>query len=235
MITQYSNTQLRNTQLRNTQYRDLLPTVFSLGKPYFWSMASQVEKDVSNYVSKMIDISGNGNHPIQGTQINKPLWVDDELNGYPVLRFNESNWLKCQYPTTINQPITIFALWRKSNAGNYACFCNYSSSYFDLQSNGTGVQIHAGVTLGYTKTSPFDFILSSSIFNSTASKIFENGALLMSGNVGSGIMNGITIGALCNNTWKLNGDIAEIIIYNKLLSNIDRKNVETYLMNKYGL
>jgi hypothetical protein len=232
MITQYSN-----TQLRNTQYRDLLPTVFSLGKPYFWGMASQVEKDVSNYVSKMIDMSGNGNDVIQGTQIYKPLWVDDELNGYPVLSFNGSQWLRVQYPTPLYQPITVFAVWKVTTAGAYSfCFDNFSSTYFGLYGTNTSIAIQVGAgPVGYTKSVPFDFLLNTAVFNSASSSLYENGVLKKTGAVASSNLTGITLGNAFNFSAPFIGEIAEVLIYDAVLHADNRISIETYLINKYGL
>ena len=50
-----------------------------------------ITKDGSDYVSVWADQSGNGNDAVQATGASQPLWVDGQLNGEPVLRFDGSN------------------------------------------------------------------------------------------------------------------------------------------------
>src|SRR4030067_367836 len=53
-----------------------------------------IVKDGADLVSQWTDQSGQGNHATQGTEDNKPLWVDAQLNGYPSIRFAGTNdWL----------------------------------------------------------------------------------------------------------------------------------------------
>ncbi|MBE9468632.1 MAG: PKD domain-containing protein [Bacteroidetes bacterium] len=198
-----------------------------------WLSADSVEI-ISGKVAKWHDQSGTNYSPIQTIAENSPIKIDDILAGKPIIHFNGNNWLKYQYPTAIIQPISVFVIWRITTAGNQACYGNYETSIFDFQSYNSKLQIYANSILGYSKSAPFDFILNSNIYNGIASKIFENGLLKATGNSGSGSMNGITIGAVYNNTWQLNGDIAEVIMYDTVLSDINRKVVENYLMDKYS-
>lgn len=47
-----------------------------------------ITKDGANKVATWADQSGGGNNATQATAGNKPLWVDSQINGYPVLRFD---------------------------------------------------------------------------------------------------------------------------------------------------
>jgi hypothetical protein len=229
MITQYSN-----TQLRNTQYRDLLPTVFSLGKPYFWGMASQVEKDALNYVSKMIDMSGNGNDVIQGTQTNKPLWVDDELNGHPVLTFSGNQRL--YKALSIHPPYTIMVVWKETNGytnPNVVVSGNTNSEMY----TGCYMYIQPGYIYAAAPVQIYYFRNHGDYYQNTFTfgiryGMYENSIKMTGNNPGTNSITGLYIGG---QTYSLSGNLAEVIIYNKALTDIDRQKVETYLMNKYGL
>jgi len=197
-----------------------------------WVSADSVEI-IDGKVAIMYDLSGNNSHAQQANSANRPIFKDIGLNNLPVLSFTGNQFLKAQYPTSLSQPITSFAVWKTTQSANVVCYCNYSSSLFDLQSYSNGIQIYTSSGIGYSKPCPFDFILSTAIYNGSSSKIFENGILKASGNVGSSSMNGITIGATYSNTWLLRGEIAELIFYNRLLSEQERSLVENYLMDKY--
>ncbi len=59
--------------------------------------AATVTKNVSDLVSSWTDLSGNGRHFLQATEANRPLWVANQLNGHPVIRFLQgtSQFLDC--------------------------------------------------------------------------------------------------------------------------------------------
>lgn len=75
----------------------------------------------TNPVSSWIDSSGNGNHAVQATGLDQPLYRTNIVNGLPVVRFDGvSDFLESPYsasddPNTIHQ--TIFTVFRTNNAG----------------------------------------------------------------------------------------------------------------------
>jgi len=50
-----------------------------------------ITKDGSNYISLFGDQSGQANNASQATGANQPLWVDNQLNGKPIVRFDGAN------------------------------------------------------------------------------------------------------------------------------------------------
>jgi len=205
-------------------------------KAYAWYDANSCLIDESGYVSQINDLVGI-NHAVQSVQANKPLQVSGELNGYSILRFSGNQWLKKQFPVILLQAISVFVVWKKSAASPLvqAAYDNYSSRFFyNIHRHGQ-IEIYAGAILSYSKATPFNYLLNSNVYNGTSSEIFENGVSQVSGNAGTSTMNGITIGALYDNGSQLNGDIAEIIIFNEDLEESERQTVEGYLINKYVL
>ncbi|HQA76245.1 MAG TPA: PKD domain-containing protein, partial [Salinivirgaceae bacterium] len=198
-----------------------------------WLKADNVEI-VNGLVSQWNDASGNNLHLTQSNVINRPKLVENQLSGEPLVRFSGSQWLKVQYPSIVEQPITIFVLWDNKSANSVICFCNYSTLVFSLRSSGSVVDIHAGGPVGYSKSSPFTYTLNSLVFNSSQSSIYENGVQKKSGNAGTRTMNGITVGAAYYNSLCLDGDIAEIIVYDTVLTDSQRQQIEQYLMDKYA-
>ncbi len=197
-----------------------------------WFSADSVE-NIDNKIATFYNLASNEYHAQQANPTNRPLLKESGLNNLPVLSFSGNQWLKAQFSNTISQPITSFAVWKTTESTNVACYCNYSSPLFDLQSYSNGIQIYTSSGFGYSKPCPFDFIITTAIYNGNNSKLFENGILKASGNAGNGSMNGITIGAVYNNTWQLKGEIAEIIFYDTVLNDSLRYLVENYLRNKY--
>lgn len=206
----------------------------TIPKLKIWLSADSVEI-ISGKVATWYDISGNGNSPTQTTDANRPTKMDNVLSGKPVIRFNGSNWLKKQYPSAISQPITTFVVWKITTSSiPQVCYSNYSTNDFNLSYSIDGIAQSSGAMLRYTKPTTFDFLLNTSIYNNINSNIFENGTLKISGSTGFNSMNGITLGGYFDNNYRLMGDIAEIILYDTILTDNDRTLVENYLMNKYS-
>ena len=208
--------------------------------PTLWLRADAgITKDMDNKVSQWQDQSGNNYHPEQQTDFNQPLWVENGFNGKPVLRFSGNQWLKKGFGFEMPQPNTAFVVWSYNSTPGVSPgpFGNFSTrfNYIGLRNSDTLLAMYAGAYMGYTKSASFSELLTTAEFNGTQSKIYENGAFRNVGNAGSATRNGVTIGALYNNSSRLNGDIAEIIFYNSLLSDGQRESVEQYLINKYGL
>jgi hypothetical protein len=108
--------------------------------------------------------------------------------------------------------------------------------------NGADITVTSGVSLVYTGAGTGQFAIWTVDFNGANSKIYKAGALVQSGNAGTGGQNGITIGAnpyyaqfgnnaaACSNVY-----IAALIIYNRVLTDAERNNVGGWLGEKYGL
>lgn len=202
---------------------------------FFWLNADNVVTDSNGYISQAIDLSGNNNSPIQSVQNNKPLLVQNAINGHPTIQFNGAQSLKKQFSSFIPQPITIFAVWKISTANPVQiCFGNYTASNFHLSYGDGGITPNGGAWFTYTKPATFNYILNSIVFNTTNGGIYENGILKASGNIGTNGMGGISIGTYYDNSYGLFGDIAEILgVIN--CTDIFRVNIEQILKEKYAL
>lgn len=230
-----------------------------------WLDAEQgITKDGSNYVSTWADMSGNGNDAAQGTGDYQPLWVDATLNGKPVIRFDGLNDYLTEF-TQLGKPVnyTIFMVGKIVNIGAAGTFCGSIDDSVNLETSwglirsiyngvpdgtldylfGGGVaphysygmtttatlssNVYALIAQKYTTTNDYtDYWVNS---NSKAITKIEHSAHSTNG---TGYNFKIGGGA----PWEqLNGDIAEIIIYNSALSDPNRVLVEDYLNTKYTI
>ena len=135
---------------------------------------------------------------------------------------------------TYSQPNTIFIVWKISGiTGNsphvFTGINATNTNQLFWTPSQLGLYAGSGIS-AYAKTAPFDYILNSIIYNTTNSSIYENGALKNSGlDVGTRGLTGLFIGGaytLGSDYW-FDGDIAEIIYYNSILTANDRQQVET--------
>ena len=203
-------------------------------------LAANVTKDGSNYISQVNDIGDAGNnYHLIGTGTAKPLWVDSVLNGNPVMRFDGINdYLKVTFGATYAQPFTIYLIFKinSSTLNQYALDGVDSTNRIALYTNGNILGIGAFTTLGYSKTNPFsDFIIVECIVNSTTSTIYENAYLRNSGDCGTRSLAGITVGINQGLYYPFLGDIAEIIYYNRVLTDVERFDVHSYIEETYDV
>ena len=168
--------------------------------------------------------------------INSPTFTNntihfDGINDYLSLNFS-----------FIVQPISYVIFWQGGisidaqlvidgiSSSNRNSLIYYYPPYFP------SVGIYSGTNLiDYPKTTFNNPIISTLIFNNTNSSIYENGNLKISNiDPGPNNMNGLIIGSRFDYFFPLNGDISEILIYNKVLSNNEINTINNYLINKYS-
>lgn len=216
-----------------------------------------ITKDASNYISTWADQSGNGLNATQGTSGVKPLWVNSVVNGKPVVRFDGSNDYLSFGPLTVNGLTQMSMILVSSNradqsGGTYGDF--NVALIFDETGNwgkvylgpfqktvstryGTGQANNINI---YTRPSTIGtgFSTSISIKNGTNEYLYVNGTSVATytGKL-SAIANSSSTGWLGrggNNTY-FNGDVAEVLIYDRALTDTERQSVQAYLSGKYGL
>ena len=202
-----------------------------------WLEPSAISKDIDNYVDTWFDRSGNEFDAEQSVQASKPLWVDDALNGKPVLRFDGNNdFIDSHFDETVEQPFVLFAVWKVSQTGRRVLIDNFFSTILDFHDNDVRITASATAAVGYSKSAPFpNYILTTGLYNLASSKLFENGLNKGSGDVGDRTLPGLRIGKWTAGSRWFAGDLAEIICYDKLLTETERQTVENYLMTKYDL
>ncbi|WP_141719663.1 T9SS type A sorting domain-containing protein [Roseivirga misakiensis] len=127
------------------------------------------------------------------------------------------------------------AVWGE-NDGSFDRYQQDVSGENNAVSNGTGVESDIAGLFSNGSTT-----ISSVIFNedaSSGSEVFVNGEsfLNFTADHGSESSNNFQIGAIGTGTNQFNGEIAEVIVYNQLLSTPnDRQKIESYLALKYGI
>lgn len=203
----------------------------------------------STTVSSWQNQSGTGSNAVQSTKGNQPLYVENGLNGKPVLRFDgvDDAINSASAPGGTNRSIFVVSASRdvtswgpvvlqSGNGGiTYGWQANWQGMMFNQLYN-----VENNVAEGAASPQTFSnnqFALATGIWNSAANvnKIYINGVLKgsdttvlngASGTIYIGNRDGLSFGAV---------DIAEILIYNQALSDSDRQAVESYLNAKYGL
>jgi hypothetical protein len=147
---------------------------------------------------------------------------------------------------TLSQPNTISLVLRTETAdGGTPVYGVASAGIQYLQSGGNdddrGQWVLGSKATGLTETIlptaeivTSEFQIHTLIFDGEDSKHYIDGELVGTGNAGTASLSGLLLGAFQTGTYgNWTGDIAEILVYSAVLSDLDRASVESYLYQKH--
>jgi prepilin-type N-terminal cleavage/methylation domain-containing protein len=203
-----------------------------------WLRADKgITKDANNFVAQWDDRSGNGNNAIQATGAAQPLLVNNGLNGEPVIRFDGADNFFLTNDITVGQA-SMFVVFKKTVGTNAYLIGNSSQLYTGLanwSNNNTYYQDQYMHYLAAATGQISSFSSLACIYDGSNGVFYVNN--ISSGTAAYSDLNFAVneIGGRYTNSDDLNGDIAEIIIYNQALGDSDRQQVENYLNEKYNL
>jgi len=197
-----------------------------------------ITKDGGDLVSLWEDQSGNSNDAAQATGTNKPLWVNSVLNSKPILRFDGvDNFLRIANSVTVG---TVFIVSKY----DLAAFSGYPGSIGVASGAANPIYILTGES-GLTS------FYNNSVYCLLFSRIYNAGSLTLdyspmtSFKITHGWANStywsptaftnMDIGRNEQNANYWDGDIAEVITYDTVLSAPDIASVVAYLTDKYAL
>lgn len=222
-----------------------LPTEPSVAGLTLWLRADlDLEEASSNAVENgdlvefWRDQSGNNNDFDQGTFALRPTYTEGQINGNPIVTFDDANTY-LELATTNLNPRSIFVVYDDvSTDANTTAFTNDdagegngigyggTTNLFDATNtpadvrNGDNYVNAADIGDGTSQARPANYELHSRVFASNLSNASH------SYYVGNDRGNaGTTIG----------GGVAEVLVYTSALTNNERRDVESYLALKYGI
>jgi hypothetical protein len=206
-------------------------------------------------VDRWEDQSGNANNAVQATPANKPLLVSGN-NGLPALHFNgTSSFMSISsLPVDGLTGMTIFAVsscswdvdagygyyallsWPDETARWGETFVATYRSFGEFRFGTTQIDNENKVTIPLNRTNSFG--LNEWMHTATVDSMWINGQNVASfpGKLPTveGVGNTVMLGVGHSNTF-YPGDVSEIIIYDRSLSDTERQLIEQYLMGKYHL
>lgn len=223
-----------------------------------WLDASQGVTQVDGKVSQWNDMSGSGNHAAQSNETYRPTYVASAQGGKPTLRFDgDDNWLGCSSPLIdlnrtmfiVNKPTiessigSLISQYGVGQEGRTLVATNQTSA--GVATPGYINFFLAGVTSGngsfgylnHTSIANAGIIFSISTQTGTENcKYWKNGSLIDKGTVTSVYQTNLLLGASnTSGSTPYDGDISEVIIFNRVLTDAERISVETYLTEKYDI
>ncbi|MCX6880826.1 MAG: autotransporter-associated beta strand repeat-containing protein [Verrucomicrobia bacterium] len=218
--------------------------------------ADPAQVDGSSNVLKWIDQSGNGNHATKGSAPIAPTYVASTLNGQPVLRFTQTGDdtgsrlylgdLSAQFSVAANGSSVYAAATigtpTTPTDGRYNMFGNRAND--DRWVANSWSESSPGSFRGGRTSLPYASVpqTGSHIFSmessSSAYRAVIDGTQIGSvgGDYNSGSGANWNIGnSAAANGQQLNGDIAELILYSRVLTADEANLVGGYLSGKYAL
>ncbi|HHV99794.1 MAG TPA: hypothetical protein GXX36_09530, partial [Clostridiaceae bacterium] len=201
-------------------------------------------KDINNYVNTWVDLSGYTNSSFQTNSSYRPLYVANAINGKPAIRFDGVNdYLNITSLKGNMNQLTFFIVIKPSGLADYnqsiGAVGGWGQFLFHSAANGA---IYCGTSAQSRLTAPSGTMVNNEVQGysyvyagtGSASKLYKNSSQVASGTLTAtpASWTGFIIGA--NNSNSLKGDIPEIIIYDRALSDSERQSVEIYLSSKYN-
>jgi hypothetical protein len=185
-----------------------------------------------------------------GLQISEPNWDTTYipttsypqpagLHGWPTLLFNgTSHFLKTD-AFTLNQPETIYLVFRLKSGSDDRHFFDGQTIYSFRGYRRTGVitwRINAGATLDLVAPPAVNsWAILGIIANGTESRLTINGLTVVTGNLGANNAGGFTLSAVADGGTPANIQVGEILLYGAAHDENARLRIARYLANKWGI
>ncbi len=232
-------------------YKKDSTAIFDKSELKLWLRADYgVSTGAGNVVTSWADQSGLGNHGTQSTTSNQPIAVSSAINGLPVVRFDGSNDFLSVADSPATRPVTptIYLVAKRSGGGNSgAIFYKSDSTSF---ANGYGfIRQGSGDTYGFfvnsnstnkvtaTVSASSEFLAQLS-YNKSSLAVLINGSPLapfwMSQDIAHSTQP-LRIGGSGSGTQSFGGDIAEVLLFDRVLTLSEQAAVEKYLSTRYNL
>jgi prepilin-type N-terminal cleavage/methylation domain-containing protein len=202
----------------------------------------------SGYVSTWADQSGNGNDAVQLSALAQPLYVPNAINGLPAVRFDgNSDYLSINAETWLAN--SVFYVYKKRTSGViWVGLTNTGggpgSSGYDVNGDWSDGNFYRSanvdnVTSDYMIANNTSYTMLSFSANGTQGQtLFYKNSSLQSTYGGLGATSQTYFNSIghraAQDNW-CDGDIIEIIAYDRNLSDEEMQIVHNYLNNKYNI
>ncbi len=199
-------------------------------------------------ISVWADLSGNDHDATQDNLSRRPVVQDSAINGQTGLRIHSGlNYITLPTAADLgiqNNDYEAFVVAKSRTSNSSTAFLMAGSiENFELHVNGSagarfipnsGNYIDAGSIGDFSDAEAHLFNVEAT---STYGKVKVNRSVssIDSSSAHSSYSGNLYLGIRFNNSLQFDGDIAEVIIYNSVLSESDRRTVESYLMKKYAI
>ncbi len=245
---EYSNLTISNLRVQSSVAPDPAKAVPTDG------LEQWLRADTANFVTPGIwqDQSGQGHDATPST--NPPVFTVDGRNCRPTFQFTGNQYFSFNLPISGWSQMTVFLVAKAGIDGATGAYSQNSAILWteNARWGNTFVspyQTHAYARFGTTQTNNEiahtrpgggigqDFSITRAVHNEGVDSLYVNGIRVFRQSGKLPVLGGVTgagtIGEGINNTY-FNGEISEILVYDRVLSNNEAAVVENYLAQKYG-
>lgn len=193
-------------------------------------------------VSQMTDLSGNNNHLIQAVVASQPLIQSNQMNGLQTLKFDGTDDF-LEGPDLNSDSYSIFVVYHNRTLTN--------GTFYSTKQSGGQIQrfdrvwVHGGspsIAIPSLNSGNFFYLASDRItgIHTLYNNVYDNNNLTASGTTTHALLAGnFLLGARGSTstilTEYLNANIAEVILYNRVLLQNERNAVHQLLRTKYNI
>jgi hypothetical protein len=220
-----------------------------------WLKADAGTTRNGNTVAQWVDQSGSGSSASQANVSRQPLFVASAIGGKPALRFDGADdYMDFTLPVNGLSEMTIVVVNSSSTALDGSIFGSYRSSLYwgDQRSTAIGavyltplspdLQFRFGGTQAYGKyvrpsALGSGWSVSTAVKQGGNERLYFNNTQVSSVTGKPATITGVpSLGNLGRgfNSVGFIGQIAEVLVYNRALTDVERQELHTYLKSKYG-
>jgi hypothetical protein len=208
-----------------------------------------VGTSLMDVVTAWADQSGNGKN---ATSVVNPAYTASAKNGKPAITFFGADMMTTANIFNGSNPRTMFAVYYIDNDSTANTICGQTNDIEVIDGSFFLLQARSDFTNPYLATANDDLSgtnftnqvwkIAMADYNGTTANLYDNG-----GNVGTNVFSWNTHnGTFCIGAYFTNdnigslqellvGKIAEIVVYDRVLTTPERQQVETYLNTKYAI
>lgn len=207
-----------------------------------WLNANAINQALGSAIGTWTDLSGSGFNATQGTGSQQPtLQTQSVMNGQRVARFATDDILATSSFLSQYEAYTILTASRMNGGLNQRLISssmrNWLLGYHGGRENVSYAEGWvsggcAGPGGSGASTNPFIYTGTG---NGRWTRLFQNSALTYQNNCGVQTPGGLTLGGTPFWSEYSNGDVSEVIAFNKDINNARRNIVENYLSAKYNI
>ena len=202
----------------------------------------QLITSTQDKVSNWHDMSGNNNDSSQIVNEKQPTYTLNAINGHPALLFDGNDDFLEGTVLNLQNYTQFIVAQRNSNTGQNYMTSAFSGKPLDavFGNNTNLIKIFQGLTTPVISTTTIDVnephIITVTYSDNNDVELFING---MSQGIGNKMPMGIinfpySIGGV-NGSGSFDGYMGEIVTYNRVLSNTEILQINTYLSSKWGI
>ncbi len=208
--------------------------------------------DVVDWMDRNPQISSGQKELTAPADNNRPKYIKNGIGGLPTLQFNgSSSYLRSSTGViaTGRTDYTIIAVWKPNAAINFAILfgqtggnCNGTNAGLVLNGNsagawGCGNGYDFQPALSYAALIPYIEIARINKNQTNKVTMYLNGSSVAGSPTSIGVVETgpISVAADSSGTNNVNGNISEIIVFNRALTNAEVAAVQEYLSKKYSI